>query len=90
MEVGKRKLGGIQTHSKHVDIYERSEMQCHMQNNSLLKFRSIMEAVNWVHDDVLEEHVWVSELTMLFQETKVLEPLQYDLANLCSDQWRRQ
>ena len=61
-----------------------------MQNYRLLKFRSIREAVCWVFDDVLDEHVRVSELTILFQEPKVLEPLQYDLANPCSDQWRRQ
>ena len=52
------------------------------------KFRSIMEAVNWVCDDALDEHVWVSELTISCPEAKVLEALQYDLANPCTVQWR--
>ena len=57
--------------------------QNHMHDYRLLKFRSIVEAVNGVCDDALEEHVWVSELTISLQEAKVLEALQYDLANPC-------
>ena len=37
--------------------------QNHVENYRLFKLRSIMEAVNWVCDDALDEHVWVSELT---------------------------
>ena len=59
-----------------------------MQNCILLKFRSILEAVNWVCDDALDEHVWVSELTISCQEAKILDALQYDLANPCIVQWR--
>ena len=39
-----------------------------------------MEAVNWVCDDALEDHVWVSELTISCQEAKNLEALQNDFA----------
>ena len=42
-----------------------------------------MEAVNWVCDDALDEHVWVSEHTISLQEANVLEALQYDTENLC-------
>ena len=52
-----------------------------MQEYRLLKFRSLMEAVSWVCDDALDDHVWVSELTISCQEAKVLEALQYDLSN---------
>ena len=54
-----------------------------MRNYRLLKFRSIVEAVNWVCDDALDDHVRVSELTISCQEAKVLEAFQYDLANPC-------
>ena len=57
--------------------------QGNMQEYRLLKLRSIMEAVNWVWDDALDDRVWVSEPTISCQEAKVLEALQYDLANPC-------
>ena len=53
-----------------------------MQNYRLLKFRSVMKAVNWVCDNALDEHMKVSELTISCQEAKVLEALQYDLGVL--------
>ena len=59
-----------------------------MQEYKLLKVRSIMEAVNWVCDDALDDHEWVSELTISCEEAKVLEAQQYDLANRCIVQWR--
>ena len=46
-----------------------------------------MEALNCVCDDVLDDHVWVSELTIFCQEAKVLAALQYDSANPCLVQW---
>ena len=52
------------------------------------KIRSNVEAASWVCDDPLEDHVWVSELTISCQEAKVLEALQCDLANPCTVQWR--
>ena len=57
--------------------------QNNMQNYRLLKFRSMTGAVSWVFDDALDDHVWVSELTMSCREAKVLEPLQYNIANPC-------
>ena len=33
----------------------------------------MMEAVNWVCDDALDDHVWVLEHTISCQEAKVLE-----------------
>ena len=59
-----------------------------MQNHRLLKFSSIMEAVSRVREDALNEHVWVSELSISCQEAKVLEALPYDLGNPCIVQWR--
>ena len=44
--------------------------QDHMQNYRLLKFRSIMEAANWICDDALDGHMWVSELTILARKPK--------------------
>ena len=46
-----------------------------------------MEAVTWVCDDALDEHVWVSELAISCQEAKVLEAVQYDMANPWIVQW---
>ena len=43
-----------------------------MQEHRPLKFRSIKEAVNWVCDDALDDHVSVDELTISGQETKNL------------------
>ena len=57
--------------------------QNNMQNYMLLKFRSIMEAANWVCDVALDDHVWASELTISYQGTIILDFLQYDLANPC-------
>ena len=62
--------------------------QNHMQNYRILKLRSVKEAVNWVYDDALDEHVWLSELTISLQEAKVLEALQCDSKFLCIVQWR--
>ena len=59
-----------------------------MQNQRVFKLRSVMEAVNWVGDDALDEHVWVSELTISLQEAQVLEALQFDLEISCVVQWR--
>ena len=35
-----------------------------MQNYKIFKLRSIMEAVSWVCDDALDEHVWLSTQTI--------------------------
>ena len=67
--------------------------QNNMQGYRVQKIRSIMEAVNdgfVMHspcDDALDDHVWVPELTISCQEAKILEALQYDLANPCMVQW---
>ena len=79
-EVGKREIGwdpDSQWACGYIFKYTKAVKcngQSHMQNYRLLKFRSIMEAVSWVFDDVLDEHVWVSELTISCQEAEVLEP----------------
>ena len=71
-------------------IYTKA-LICSLQNNMqkywLQKFRSIMEAVNRVCDDALDDHEWVSELTISCHEAEVLEHLQYDLAKPCITQW---
>ena len=46
-----------------------------------------MEAVNWVCDYALDDHVWVSELTISCQGAQILEALQYHLAEPCMVQW---
>ena len=61
--------------------------QNHMQNKGIFKLRSFPGAVNWVCDDALDEHVWVSEQTFSSQEVVVLEALQYDLDIPCIVQW---
>ena len=53
--------------------------QNHMQNLRIFKLRSIVEGVNWVCDDAVDEHAWVSEQTMSLQGARALEALQYDL-----------
>ena len=42
-----------------------------MQNYRLPKFRSIIDAVDWVCDDALEENVWVSELKISCQDSQI-------------------
>ena len=81
--VGSRFAAGMWTFSKAVI----RNGQNNMQNYRLLQFRSITEAVNWVCDDALDDHVWVSELTISCQEAKVLEALQYDFTHPCIVQW---
>ena len=63
--------------------------QDNMQEYRLLKSRSVTEAAKWVCDDVLDDHVWVSELSISCQEVKVLEALQYHLAHPCLVQWSK-
>ena len=66
-------------------------MICNGQDSTqecrLLKFRSIMEAVSWVCDDALDDHVCWDLNSHLLSGSKVLEALQYDLANPCLVQW---
>ena len=57
--------------------------QNHMQNFRIHELRSIVEAVNWLCDDALDEHVWVSEQAISLQEAKFLEALQRDLEIQC-------
>ena len=45
------------------------------------KVRSTLAAVNWVCDDALDDHAWVSEQTKALQEAKVFEALHYDIEN---------
>ena len=45
--------------------------QVNTQEYLMQRFRSVMEGVTWVCDDALEDHVWVSELTISRQETEV-------------------
>ena len=61
--------------------------QNYMQNFRFFKLRSVMEAVNWVCDDALDEHVWVSEQTISLQDTKVLEAVQYDSLETATTKW---
>ena len=48
---------------------------------------SIMESVNWVCDEALEEHEWVSPLTISLKEEEVLAELDYEIDLLCVVQW---
>ena len=66
--VGSRFAACMWIYAKAV-ICKRSK---NMPDYRLLKFRSIMETVNWVCDDALDDHVWVSELTISCQAAKVL------------------
>ena len=43
-----------------------------------------MECVNWVCEEALEEHEWVSALTIsLKEEEEVLAELEYEIDVLC-------
>ena len=46
-----------------------------------------MEGVKWVCGDALEDHEWVSELTISRQETEVLVALNYDIEAPCVVWW---
>ena len=87
--MGREGLAGIEVRSKHVDMYESSDMQRLKQHAGLqaAKIQIHLEAMNWVCDDSLDDHVCVSERTISCQEAKVLEALQYDLGNPCIVQW---
>ena len=39
---------------------------------------SIMEAVNWVCDDILDDHLWMSEVSLALQEATILEAQNCD------------
>ena len=64
----------FQFRSVRVDLHKKAVI-CNGQGNThvclMQRFRSVMEGVNWVCDDALEDHVWVSELTISRQETEV-------------------
>ena len=44
---------------------------------------SIMESFSWVCEDVLEEHEWVSSLTISLKEEEVLMELDYEVGVPC-------
>ena len=52
------------------------------------KMLSMMESVNWVCEEVLEEHEWVSMLTISSKEEEVLRELNYEIDVPCVVQWR--
>ena len=56
---------------------------CNGQENTqeylMQRFRPIMEDANWVCDDVLNDHEWVSERTISRQEAEVLVAPDYDI-----------
>ena len=66
--VGSRFAACMWIHSKAV-ICDRHE---NTQEYLMQEIRSIMEDAIWVCDDALDDHVWVSELTISCLETKVL------------------
>ena len=83
--MGRGKLGGIEVRGKDVDLHESCDLQRSKQHARVqAASESIMEAVNWVCDDALDDHVWVSERAISCQDAK---RLQYDLANPCIVQW---
>ena len=44
---------------------------------------SIMQSVNWVCEEALEGHEWVSELTIIMQENGILVALKYEIDVPC-------
>ena len=50
--------------------------------------RIIMESVNWVTEDFLWKHEWVTEPNVLLKENDTLEALNYDIDVPCPLQWR--
>ena len=57
------------------------------QNFFKRKMMSIMESVNWVCEEVLEEHEWVSQLNISLKQEEVLRELDYEIDVPCVVQW---
>ena len=57
------------------------------QNFLKRRMLSIVESVNWVCEEILEEHEWVSPLTISLTEEEVLRELDYEVEVLCVVQW---
>ena len=64
----------------------------HDSKQEYLKRRmlSILESVHWVCEDALEEHEWVSPLTisLIEEEEVLLAELDYEIDIPCVVQWR--
>ena len=88
--MGREILGGIQIRDMHVDLYKKlsfamRKITCRITGS--LNSSPSWKLENWVCDDALGRHMWVSEHTISCEEAKVLEARQYDLANPCIVQW---
>ena len=53
------------------------------QNFFKRKMLSMMESVNWVCEEVLEEHEWVSQLNISLKQEEVLRESDYEIDVLC-------
>ena len=53
--------------------------QRNMHTFGVNKMNLIMEAVNWVCDDLFDDHEQLSEISLALRETTVLEALNYDI-----------
>ena len=46
-----------------------------------------MESVSWVCEDALEDHEWVTQLSVTLKENEILVALNYDIGVPCVIQW---
>ena len=58
-----------------------------MQEYLKRRILSIMKSVNWVCEEALEEHEWVSPLTISTKEEEVLTELDSEIDIPCVVQW---
>ena len=58
-----------------------------MQDYLVRRLLSIRESVNRVCEEALEDHQWVSELTISMQENEVLAELDHEIDIPCVVQW---
>ena len=61
--------------------------QKHMETFRNNKQNSIMEATTWFCAYCQDNHDWISEFSLVMQETFILEALDYDIDIPCTVQW---
>ena len=62
----------------------------HMEAFRYYTMNLIMEAINWVLCIYFQDdHDWISEYSLVMQENKILEALNYDIDVPCVVQWKK-
>ena len=82
--VGSRIAACMWIYTKAVLCYGQESTQEYLRRRLL----SIMESVNWVCEEAMEDHEWVSELAFSLQENEVFMALNWRIDVPCMVQWR--